>query len=245
MIKIFANSDKLNRFAAERFVKIANDSIRSVYNSFAVALAGGSTPQSLYRLLAGDEFKDKVNWSKVFFFFGDERLVPSDDKESNFRMANENLFAPLQIPEANIFRWTTENKDADNIAENYETAIAKFFALDEKEPIAKFDLMLLGMGDDGHTASLFPNTKALNEKRRNAVANPVEKLGTTRLTLTLPVINQARNVIFLVKGANKAKILQTVLEGDSDPDRIPAQAVKLESGELFWLIDEPAAKFLK
>ncbi len=245
MIKIFTDAEKLNRFAAERFVEIASDSIRSVYNSFTVALSGGSTPKSLYQLLSSGEFKDKIDWSKVFFFFGDERHVAPDDKESNFRMANENLFAPLQIPDTNIFRWMTEDKDADKIAANYETTISNFFALDEKEPIAKFDLILLGMGDDGHTASLFPHTKALQEKERNAVANLVEKRDATRLTLTFPVINNARNVIFLVKGADKAEILQTVLEGERAPEKFPAQAVKLENGRLFWLIDETAAGFLK
>lgn len=243
MINIFADGEKLNRFAADKFVEIANTSIQSERGSFTVALSGGSTPKSLYQLLASSEYKNKVEWSKVFFFFGDERNVAPDDKDSNFRMANENLFASLQIPDANIFRWHTEIEDAGLIADNYETAILLFFALEEKR-FPKFDLILLGMGADGHTASLFPHTEALKVTDRNAAANPIEKLDTTRLTLTFPVINNASKVMFLVKGADKAETLREVLQGEVQPEKYPAQAVKLSDGELFWLVENEAAQFL-
>ena len=180
---------------------------------------------------------------KTFFFFGDERNVPPDDAESNFRMANENLFAPLQISGANIFRWNTELKDAEKIAEDYGKSIKALFALSNNE-LPEFDLILLGMGDDGHTASLFPFTEALGETEKIAVANPVEKLETTRLTLTFPVINNARNVIFLIKGADKAEVLREVTQGAPQPDKFPAQLVKPVNGELFWLVDAPAAALL-
>jgi len=183
-----------------------------------------------------------MNWTKVFFFFGDERNVLPGDAESNFRMANENLFLPLHISVENVFRWQTELRNAEKIAENYEESAKFFFALNDELP--RFDLILLGIGEDGHTASLFPFTKALRETKKIAIANSVEKLATTRLTLTLPVINNAANVIFLVKGADKADTLKTVLEGKLQPEKFPAQSVKPENGELFWLVDEQAAALL-
>lgn len=255
MIKIFDGAEQFNRFAAEKFVEIANEAIESK-RRFAVALAGGSTPKSLYRLLGNEEFRNKIEWSKVFFFFGDERNVAPDDDDSNYRMARENLFEPLKISETNIFRWRTELQDADDIAANYESAIGKFFDefLGEKNKfqvaaddsnLPRFDLILLGIGADGHTASLFPFTEALSETEKIAAANPVEQLDAIRLTLTFPVINNARNVIFLVRGADKATALREVLEGDFQPDEFPAQNVKPASGDLFWLVDREAAGLLK
>jgi 6-phosphogluconolactonase len=250
MIKIFDSIEKLNVFAAEKIVEIAAALIRSKGN-FTIALAGGSTPKALYQLLWSEEYKNKIDWTKVFFFFGDERTVPPDSEESNFRMANENLFAPLQIADENIFRWKTERLDAELIAADYELTILNFFDSNNDltdfsgdSEFPQFDLILLGMGDDGHTASLFPASQALNEKELIAAANPVEKLNTTRLTLTFPVINNARNVIFLVKGADKAETLREVLHGEFQPHKLPSQNVKPAGGNLFWLVDETAARFL-
>ncbi len=242
MIKIFPNSDELNFFAAEKFVEIANKAIEE-NGRLTVALAGGSTPKSLYQLLSSGNFKDQMDWTKVFFFFGDERNVLPGDAESNFRMANENLFLPLHISVENVFRWQTELRNTEKIAEIYEESAKFFFALNGDE-LPRFDLILLGIGGDGHTASLFPFTEALRETKKIAVANSVEKLATTRLTLTIPVINNAANVIFLVKGADKAETLQTVLEGKLQPEKFPAQSIKPENGELFWLVDEQAAALL-
>jgi len=250
MIKIFADAEELNRFAAEKFVEIANAAIRSG-GRFTVALSGGSTPKSLYQLLSSDEYKKKVDWSKVFFFFGDERNVAPDDKDSNFRMADENLFTPLRISEENIFRWRTEIGDAEITAVKYESAVWNFFENKNKTNISAddsdypcFDLILLGMGADGHTASLFPFTEALDEKTTIAVANLIDELETTRLTLTFPVINHAAKVIFLVKGADKAEALREVIQGEFQPEKYPAQAVKLRKGELLWLVDGQAAALL-
>ena len=240
MIKIFDDAEQLNRFAAEKFVEIADRAIEK-NGSFAVALAGGSTPKTLYRLLASDEFKDKIDWTRVRFFFGDERNVLPNDAESNFRMAYENLFEPLKIPEINISSWQTELKDASLIGEEYEKTLSRFFITN----FPHFDLILLGMGDDGHTASLFPFTEALNETERVAVANPVEKLGKIRLTLTFPAINNARNVIFLVKGADKAETLRQVLQGEFQPEKYPSQNVKPINGNLLWLVDREAAELLR
>jgi 6-phosphogluconolactonase len=242
MIKIFPNIEELNNFAAEKFVEIAKDSIE-MRGVFSVALAGGSTPKALYRLLASNEFRDKIDWSKVFFFFGDERNVLPDDADSNFRMADENLFKPLTIKAENIFRWQTELGEAEIIAENYEQTIRAFFNLAENG-LPRFDLILLGMGADGHTASLFPFTEALRETEKIAAANFVEKLQTTRLTLTFPVVNNARNVIFLAAGEEKAETLKAVLEGEFAPEKLPSQNVRPKEGKLYWLIDKNVAKLL-
>ena len=239
MVKVFPTIESLNVFAAEKFVEIATDSIER-RGRCAVALAGGSTPKALYRLLSGDEFKNQIDWTKVFFFFGDERNVLPEDEENNFRMADENLFKPLQIPFEQIFRWQTELKIAEEIAADYETAAKVFFALPENG-FPRFDLILLGMGADGHTASLFPESKALRETEKIAVANWVEKLKTMRLTLTFPVINNASNIMFLIAGAEKAEALREVLEGERQPDRFPSQKVKPDDGNLLWLVDAQAA----
>ena len=252
MIKIFSNLNYLNQFAAEKFIEIGREAIEKL-GKFTVALAGGSTPKSLYQLLTTEKFCSQIDWQKVFFFFGDERIVLPNDGESNFRMANENLLQPLKISENQIFRWQTEIEEADKIAKNYERAIINFFNLKENPPAStsdsdlfpRFDLFLLGMGDDGHTASLFPFTEALNERRKIAVANQVEKLNAKRLTLTFPVIDNARNVIFLVKGADKAETLREVLQGEIKAEKFPAQTIKPTNGNLFWLIDRQAAQHLK
>lgn len=243
MLKVFQTIEELNDFAAERFFEIGSAAIEK-RGQFTVALAGGSTPKALYQLLASDKFKNKIDWTSVFFFFGDERKVLPGDKESNFRMANENLFEPLEIFPQNVFRWETEFEDAAAIANDYETKIIDFFDLRDGE-FPKFDLILLGMGDDGHTASLFPFTGALNETTRIAVENKVEKLNTTRLTFTFPTINNAENVFFLVKGADKSETLKQVLEGDFEPLKFPSQNVQPTSGNLLWLVDSDAAEFLE
>jgi 6-phosphogluconolactonase len=253
MIKVFSNIGELNDFAAEKFVEIVNEAIAK-RGQFTVALAGGSTPKSLYQLLTGEKFKDIIDWHKAFFFFGDERNVLPDNDESNFRMANENLFQPLKIKGENIFRWQTELEKTEIIAEKYETAIKVFFKLAEND-LPKFDLILLGMGVDGHTASLFPFTEAVKTRngsdglnsnsQKIAVANYVEKLQTTRLTLTFPAINNAANIIFLVAGEDKAEALREVLEGKFEPEKFPSQNIKPKNGELYWLIDKNVAKLLE
>ena len=238
MIKIFDDADGLNRFAAEKFVEIVDEAIKN-RGQFTVALAGGSTPKSLYQLLASNDFQSKINWKPIFFFFGDERNVAPDSDESNFKMANETLLEPLNIDIDKIYRWHVEREIPKKIGDDYADAIKYFF-----RGFPNFDLILLGMGDDGHTASLFPFTEALQETEKLAVANPVEKLDTIRFTLTFPVINNARNVIFLVKGADKAETLRAVLQGEFQPEKYPSQNVKPINGNLFWLVDREAAGLL-
>jgi 6-phosphogluconolactonase len=251
-IEIFPDLSEISWVAAEKFISIGNEAVKQ-NGKFTVALAGGSTPKSLYRLLTTEDFRKRIDWSRVFFFFGDERNVLPDDEESNFRMANENLLKPLQISENQIFRWQTQIGDAEKIAEDYEEKIKDFFKL-RGNPSAvedasdfllpRFDLLLLGMGDDGHTASLFPFTDALRERKKIAVSNPVEKLNTVRLTLTFPAINNASNVMFLINGEGKADVLRVVLEGEFKPEKFPSQNIKPANGNLFWLVDQKAAEFI-
>jgi len=242
-IIIAKDSDELNLIAAEKIISIGRKAIEQ-NGKFTIALAGGSTPKSLYKLLASEAFRSQIDWKKVFFFFGDERNVSIDSDESNFRMANESILIPLQISSENIFRWQTELEDAEKIVGNYEKAIVDFFDLKEND-LPRFDLILLGMGDDGHTASLFPYTDGLRETRRIAIVNYVEKFDTNRLTFTFPTINNASNVVFLINGAAKANPLKEVLEGESQPEKFPSQNVNLKNGNLYWLIDAQAAQLLK
>lgn len=238
-IVIAKDVDELNHIASTRIVDLAAYAIRTS-SRFTVVLAGGSTPKALYRLLSSNEFSEKIDWSKVSFFFGDERCVPPDHPDSNYRMAKENLFDRLGTAPENIFRWSTEKSTAEDAAADYETTIKEFFPEDS---LPQFDLILLGLGADGHTASLFPYSPALKELSRIAVANPVEKLGADRLTLTFPVINNAANIIFLISGNEKGPALKEILEGAPHPDKYPAQLIKPTNGTLTWFVDKDAAGF--
>lgn len=242
-INIWNDLESLSAAAAIEFARIANDAIRE-NGRFTVALSGGSTPVELYKLLSSEEFISKLDWEKIFFFFTDERDVSPASNQSNFKMVNELLFKPLKISKPQIFRWQTEIINAVGIAEQYEKYIRKFFKM-PGEGIPSFDLCLLGLGDDGHTASLFPHTKALTETKALAVANIVKKLKVFRLTLTFPVINSAKNIWFLVSGDQKAKMVLNVLEGEYEPEKFPAQAVKPIDGKLSWFMDDPAAHLIK
>ena len=261
-IHIAGNSASLAHKAADIFVDIANSAIRDK-GSFSVSLSGGTTPKALYSLLASAEYNSKIDWSKVNFFFGDERNVPDDDARSNYRMARETLFEPLQINESNVTTWITELGSPPDVAEMYELAIKMAFdptldpasdAAEEEAPdktiqshrgLPEFGLVLLGLGADGHTASLFPHTTALNENNRLAVANWVPQMDEYRFTMTFPLINNAANIMFLVSGTEKAATLKDVIEGAYRPDVLPAQRVKPGHGELIWMLDEAAAALLK
>lgn len=239
-LKIFPDLAALSRAAAEMFVEIGNEAIKQ-NERFAVALSGGSTPKRLFQTLAGDDFRSLIDWTKTFFFFSDERHVAPDSKESNYRMARENLFEPLEIPPENVFRWRTEWRNADEIALDYEKNLIEYFKIETP----RFDFVLLGMGADGHTASLFPDTSVLTETKKLAVANWVQELQSFRLTFTFPLINNAANIAFLVAGAEKAKTLKTVLEGEFQPLKFPSQAVNPREGRLFWFVDEEAARLIE
>jgi 6-phosphogluconolactonase len=227
--------------AAEEFIRAASEAVAQ-RKRLTVALSGGSTPKSLYTLLAANA-SSSLPWDRMFFFFGDERHVPPDHPESNYRMANETLFSKAPIPAANIFRVSTENPDASAAAEAYENTLRDFFSSKPGE-FPRFDLILLGLGPDGHTASLFPETQALQEKSRLVIANWVEKLKTSRITFTLPLLNAARCTAFLVSGTEKAPALHEVLEGKASGEKYPAKLVQPVDGKLIWLVDRAAASEL-
>jgi 6-phosphogluconolactonase len=205
---------------------------------FRVALSGGSTPRTLYRQLATPDVS--IDWAHVHLFFGDERHVPPDHADSNYRMVSEALLSHAPIPEANVHRIRTEMPDAKEAAADYEQVIRNAFRIHQGE-WPRFDLVLLGMGPDGHTASLFPDTGVLQERSRLAAAVWVVSMQTWRVSLTPPVLNHARDVLFLVSGAEKAATLHAVLEGPSDPERLPAQLIAPSEGQVHWFVDAPAA----
>ena len=234
-IRIFPDTAALNEATARFIAETAALVLREKEN-FSIALSGGSTPRALYELLASEKFANEIEWRRTLVFFGDERCVEPTDKESNFRMAHEALLSKIEIPEKNIFRMRGEIEPQDAAAE-YERLIKS--ALGENP---RLDLILLGLGDDGHTASLFPESPALEEKEKLVVANFVEKLGAFRLTLTLPAINSAANAVFLVAGAGKAHALKKVLSNNTDD--FPAARVKPEKGKCLFFLDESAASLL-
>lgn len=240
-IRKLATPQELFEAAAEEIILAANEAIAQ-RKRFTIALSGGSTPKSLYTLLASNA-RTSLNWGQTFFFWGDERHVPPDDKDSNYRMAEEAMLSKVPVPPGNVFRMPTENPDADAVALSYEQTLRKFFSL-EAGQVPRFDMILLGIGPDGHTASLFPETAALQERSRLVVANWVEKLKTSRITFTLPVLNTARRVAFLVSGTDKAAVLRTVLQSDAPGEQYPSKLVQPTDGELIWFVDRAAASQL-
>ena len=240
-IRRLTTPQDLFQAAAEEVIGAATGSIAK-RGRFTIALSGGSTPRSLYTLIAANASAN-LPWDKIFFFWGDERHVPPTDAESNYRMAQETLLSKVPVPAGNIFRVPTEDPDASAAAAAYEQTLQEFFAV-EPGKFPRFDLILLGMGPDGHCASLFPETAALQEKSHLVVANWVEKFKTYRITFTLPVLNAAREVMFLVSGADKAPALHEVLEGSAPGEKYPCKLVRPSDGKLIWFVDRAAASEL-
>jgi 6-phosphogluconolactonase len=227
--------------AAEEIVRCATEAVAQ-RGRFTIALSGGSTPRNLYTLLATTA-RTSFPWAQTFFFWSDERHVSPNDPESNYRMAEEALLSKIPVLASNVFRIPAENPDAAAAALAYEQTLRSFFSA-KPEEVPRFDLILLGMGPDGHAASLFPETEALQEKSRLVVANWVEKLKTHRITFTLPVLNAALCVAFLVSGSEKAPVLREVLEGDAPGEKYPSKLVKPIDGKLIWFVDAAAASQL-
>lgn len=244
-LRIVADSRELAHIAVEEYLRKSRDAVNK-HGRFRVALSGGSTPTSLYQLLADPAwpYVSEVPWSWTDFFWTDERHVPPDHPDSNFRMANEAMLIPARVPAENIHRIKTENGNTTEVARDYENTLRKVFSL-TKDQFPRFDVILLGMGIEGHTASIFPGSPVLKEKRRLAAATYVEKLKTNRITLTIPVLNNADLILFLVSGPEKSDILRTVLEHAPNPNQYPAQAIKPLHGELLWLVDRAAASELR
>jgi 6-phosphogluconolactonase len=239
-IKEYSNHEKASRAAAQLFTEIAVDAVANKQR-FTVALSGGSSPQGLYKLLTANPFKNQIPWKNTFIFWGDERFVPRDDPENNARMAHKVLLNHVPVPSDQIFPIPTAGKPEDAAA-NYASTLISVFG---ENDFPQFDLILLGLGENGHTASLFPSTSVLNEKIRWTGSIYLEEKEQHRITLTAPVINHAKNIVFLVFGEKKAGILADVLEGPRQPHKWPAQLIKPQSGSLTWFIDDAAGKKLQ
>lgn len=240
-INIYQDKEKLAEKLAEYFVELAEKSIQD-HGKFTVALSGGSTPKALYSLLATDEYAQKISWDKVYMFWGDERCVSHESKDSNYRMVNEALISKVPIPKENVFATQGQDRNPEESAKQYEQTIKDFFANhSRKYPV--FDLVLLGLGPEGHTASMFPGSLALTEPEKIFMAVYVEKLSANRLTLTLKAINAAKNICFIVAGEDKAEILSAILTKTSanDKDKLPAACIHPNAGHLNWFIDRQAS----
>ena len=235
IIEVLPTTADLFHAAAVEFVRLGRAAIAE-RGRFTVALSGGSTPRSLYSLLAQDH--GGFSWDKTYLFFGDERHVGPADPDSNYRMVKEALLSRVSLPTDNVYRVMAENPDANAAAMAYEDQLRKFFKLAAGE-FPRFDLILLGLGPDGHTASLFPGSQGLKEQSRLVIANWVEKFKTHRITFTFPVLNHATDVMFLASGPNKCEMVHDILEGHTTPP-YPAQQIHPE-GRLVWMLDEPAA----
>jgi 6-phosphogluconolactonase len=237
-IIICSDVEELNRKAAAQFIELANVAIAQA-GRFAVALSGGSTPKALYALLASPEYHDRVDWSRTHLFWGDERCVPPDHVESNFRMVEEALLNKIHIPGQNLHRMAGEKEPSSAVAD-YEAELRDFFKPGSGQ-LPRFDLILLGLGEDGHTASLFPDTTALSEQEHLVATTYVERLKAHRLTLTLPVINNAAQVSFLIAGESKSAVVKNLLGADSKSFDYPAGRVSPSNGQLTWFITKDAA----
>jgi 6-phosphogluconolactonase len=232
-IKVLPDPAAVAAEGAERFVRAVTKSIAD-HGRFSVALSGGHTPEAMFKLLASEPYKGRVDWAMVEIFFGDERCVPPDSDQSNYRMANESLLKKVPIPGDNIYRIRGEI-DPNEAATEYGQI------LQEKFGEGGLDLVMLGMGPDGHTASLFPGTAAVRETKHRCVANYVEKMKSWRVTLTAPFINRSKDVMFLVVGADKAAKVSEILEGPPNPDLLPSQMIQPVNGSVVWLMDAAAA----
>ena len=226
-VQIFSNPDDLARAAAEYFVARRPET---------VALSGGSTPKLMFQILA-EQFRDQVAWPGIQFFWSDERHVPPDHPDSNYRMANEALLSHVPVSTNNVHRIPGENPNAAAAASEYEKTIVQL----TKQKLPRLDLILLGLGTDGHTASIFPGSEVLHETKRLVAAPYVEKFKSYRITMTLPLLNNGAAILFLVSGAEKAQIVKEIFEGGN---RYPAQAVAPTQGELIWMLDREAAAYL-
>jgi 6-phosphogluconolactonase len=237
---VFETSEQLALAAAERFVESAGELRRGTTERLSVALAGGNTPRRVYELLATERFKNRVEWSQVYLFFGDERCVPPEHPDSNYAMAYEALISRVPIPANNVHRIIGES-NANEGALEYENELRAFFA---GLAWPRLNLVLLGMGEDGHTASLFPDSAALKEMSRWVVPTRNEQSGQDRITLTVPVFNHARRIMFLVTGKKKAQRLKEVLRPQPGSEQLPVQAITPIKGMLEWLVDAEAASLL-
>lgn len=237
-VRVLTDGEALARDAADLFTHVAIEAV-NLRGRMSVALSGGTTPRRMGELLAQPPARDRVPWNRLDVFWGDERWVSEESPESNAGVAKRTLLDAVPILADQVHPFPTDGADPSAAAASYAATIREL--LGEGEVTPRFDLVLLGLGEDGHTASLFPGTAALAERDALAVANHVPTLNTTRLTLTVPVLAAGREIVFLVGGTGKAEALAAVLEGPETPNRLPAQLIRPVDGRLFWLVDRDAA----
>lgn len=235
-VLVFDTPEQVALAAAEKFVAYAKEAVDR-HHVFTVSLAGGNTPRRVYELLASDPFKNLINWSRVHLFFGDERCVPPQHPDSNYGMVHAALISKIDIPSSNVHQIIGEGNPEDNAAA-YERELRTFFG---EVSWPRFDLVLLGMGEDGHTASLFPGSDAVEEESKWVVAIRMEQLKQDRITLTVPVLNHAAHVVFLVTGKGKARRFSEAVHGPRRPEPLPAQLIRPLDGSLEWLVDKSVA----
>jgi len=240
-IAIYPDINTLSHEAAQYIVRLANEAIVT-RGRFTIALSGGSTPKVLYSLLGDEPYRSQIDWVQVDIFWSDERCVPPDSEESNYHMAQQVLLSKIPIPASQVHRMPADQPDRDAASQAYTEEMQRTFGTNG---IPNFDLIQLGMGPEGHTASLFPHQPSLHEQQRLVMPVSVPKPPPQRLTFTPPLLNAARQVLFLVTGAEKADAVQAVLEGEYDPDEYPAQIVRPDNGEVVWMLDKAAAAKLK
>jgi len=238
LVFVLPDSAALARRAANLFASATQEAVLGRGRAY-IALSGGSTPKAMGQVLVTPEFQRRITWPYVEIFWDDERWVPLDSEESNAGVAKRGFLDQTPIPEKNVHAYDTNAEDPKLAAAEMEAKVRAVLPEDEFPP--RFDLILLGMGDDGHTASLFPGTPAIRENSKLVLSHHVPKLDTERLTFSPPLINAARQVVFLVSGAGKAPVLRKVLEGDYQPELLPSQVVRPTNGRLVWLVDAAAA----
>jgi 6-phosphogluconolactonase len=234
---IYPDSDTLSHAAARYVVRVASEAI-TTHGRFTLALAGGSTPKKLYGLLASEPYRDQIDWALTEIFWSDERSVPPDSEDSNYHLAHEVLLSQVPIPAGQVHRMPADAKDQDEASLMYTQEIQRVFGTNG---IPSFDLIQLGMGPEGHTASLFPHQASLHEQARLIMPVTVPKPPPPRLTFTPLLLNAASHILFLVTGQDKADALQAVLEGEYNPDEYPAQIIRPTKGEVTWMLDPAAA----
>lgn len=238
-MEVFEDADKLTEAAADYIVRVGHEAI-NINGRFVISLSGGHTPEKLYALLASPSFREKINWKKIYFFWGDERCVPLDDERNNAHQAKLIWLDQMPVAPAHIFRIPV-NLQPQDAARTYQKEIEDFFGSHPR----RFDLMLLGLGENGHTASLFPGTPVVHEQVEGVREVYVEEEKLFRVTMTAPLINQARHILFLVTGENKAGVLEKILNAPYQPDLYPAQLIRSIHGELRWFVDKAAASLLE
>ncbi|MGE8556661.1 MAG: 6-phosphogluconolactonase [Chryseobacterium jejuense] len=238
MLNILSSTEEIFKEAARLFVTAANEAIDQK-GYFTVALTGGSSPEGLYRLLSEDQYKNQIDWNKVLVFWGDERWVPLDNELSNAKMSQETLLKNVPVLPSHVFPMFKEGVEPEDFATAYNALLKEKLGDD-----GVMDLILLGMGGDGHTASLFPGTAVLDEKENWVAAYYLDAQQMYRITLTAPFLNKARKIIVLTFGDAKAEALKEVLKGTYNPSLYPSQLLNPVQGELLFLVDEKAAKYL-